>query len=325
MSQITEVAAGNASSDGARRDRRRRGKAFIILFIVLAVAAAGTVTYIRLYVSGYQATDDASVNGDQVVISPQILGQIAELAVNEGDRVRKGETLVRLDASAIEAQEHEAEAKVSLALQNKDLARIKLEQAKADYDRAEVQYESKVIPKEQYDRLKTAFAVAQSECDISSVQIKVAQAQMASIRSSLAHTLLASPIDGIVAKKWVMTGDIVQPTQPIYTLNDISSIWIEANFKETQIDDLALGDQATITVDALPGRIFKGRVEIIGNATASKFALISSNNESGNFTKVTQRVPVRISVDGLIGGDAPGSSLLRPGLSAEVRVRTAKE
>ncbi len=325
MPGATDRYNGSRDDDGVRRKNRQRKKTFVVLIIVLALVAFGVMVYIRLYVAGFQSTDDAAVDGNQVVVSAQMLGRITSMTAQEGDQVFKNERLVTLDDSTLKAQEIQAQANEELAAKNIELARIKFNQARKDLERATVQFQNRIIPKEQYDHVKTALAEAQAGYNIAVARRKLAKAQLDSIQPNLAHTVLISPIDGIVAKKWSMPGDVVQPAQPIYTLYDLSGQWIEANFKETQIHYLWPGAPVTISVDALPGRLLKGKVETIGATTASKFALIPSQNGSGNFTKVTQRVPVRISIDNDEGSNTKPGERLRPGMSAEVRVRIGKE
>jgi len=303
--------------------KKRPGRARLIVFIVLVVVvAAGIVAYVRIALTGFQATDDAAVDGNQVVISAQTLDRITTMNVGEGDQVAKGQVVALLDNSTLKAQGNQAEVNLEYAGENVKLAQVKMNQAQTDFQRATVQYQNRIISQEQYDHAKVALSASQAEYSISLAQVKLAKAQLATVQTSLAYTILSSPIDGVVAKKWAMPGDVVQPAQPVYTLYDLARLWIEANFKETQIHYLRPGDPATITVDAFPGRVFKGKVETIGAATASEFALIPPENGAGNFTKVTQRVPVRISIDNEDGLSAQTGQRLLPGMSAEVKVVT---
>ena len=122
------------------------------------------------------------------------------------------------------------------------------------------------------------------------------------------NTRINSPIAGVVAKKSMMQGDVVQPGQTIYTINDLDRVWVTANFEETKIGRIELGAPVEVDVDAFKGRTFTGKVELIGaGIVAPPFSI-------GDFTKTTQRVPVRISIDN-------GQSFI-PGLSVEVKVRT---
>ncbi|WP_455382476.1 HlyD family secretion protein [Salinispira pacifica] len=312
-----------ADNQEAPKKNKKRRTRILVSVIVLVVAAAGVFAYVRIALSGYQSTDDASVNGNQVVVSAVILDRITTMAAREGDTVSAGETLVNLDDSTLKAQEEQAKVNEQYASQNVTLARIKLNQAQTDLQRGTVQYQNKIIPQEQYDHLKVAVQAAQAQLDIAATQEKLAAAQLASVKTNLSHTVVASPIDGVVAKKWTMPGDVVQPAQPIYTLYDLKDLWVEANFKETQIRYLKVGDQVSISIDAFPGTKFTGKVENIGAAAAAKFALIPPSNATGNFTKVTQRVPVRISIDRTSSPDDPASRLV-PGMSATVRVSTGQ-
>jgi membrane fusion protein, multidrug efflux system len=298
---------------------KKKGKGRVVLVIVLVAAAVGA--YFLFAGGGYQSTDDASIRGNQIVLSAQALGQITVLNAEEQDHVVKGQVLVKLDDLTLRAQESQATANKEFAAQTVDLAQVKLAQAQSDLDRATAQLKAKIIPQEQFDHLAIAYSSAQTQCKIALAQQKMAEAQYATVETNLAHMVIQSPIDGFVAKKWTMPGNIVQPAQPIYTLYDLKNLWIEANFKETQIRHLRPGDTATIEVDAFPGSRFTGKVESIGTATASEFALIPPDNATGNFTKVTQRVPVKIV---FTDTGAPGAAdpVLVPGLSAEVRVVT---
>jgi len=299
-----------------RKDKKRNSKGRVFLIAALAAAAAGA--YFLFSARGSQSTDDASIRGNQIVLSAQVLGQITALNAEEQDHVANGQLLVKLDDLALKAQESQAVANKELAAQNVDLSQVRLDQAQSDFQRATAQLKAKIIPQEQYDHSAIAFSSAQTQCKIALAQEKMAEAQLATVEANLAHTVLRSPIDGVVAKKWTMPGNIVQPAQPIYTLYDLKSLWVEANFKETQIRHIEPGDKVDIEVDAFPGHRFTGKVLSVGTATASEFALIPPDNATGNFTKVTQRVPVKI----LLSSSGPADPVLVPGLSAEVRVLT---
>jgi membrane fusion protein (multidrug efflux system) len=308
-----------AMENNEHTNPKKKGGGRIIIVLVLVAAAVGA--YFLFATGGSQATDDAAVRGNQIVVSAQTLGQITSLSAEEQDHVAKGQVLVRLDDLTLKAQESQAIANKEFAAQNVTLSQVKLEQAQSDLDRATLQLKAKIIPQEQYDHLAIAFSSAQTQCNIALAQQKMAEAQYATVETNLAHMVIQSPINGVVAKKWTMPGNIVQPAQPIYTLYDLNSLWVEANFKETQIHHIMPGDPATVEVGAFPGHRFTGKVESIGSATASEFALIPPDNATGNFTKVTQRVPVKIILDNS-NTDPKADPVLVPGLSAEVRIVT---
>ena len=118
---------------------------------------------------------------------------------------------------------------------------------------------------------------------------------------------------GVIARRWVVTGDIITPGEPIFTIYDLNHLWITANIEETKIPSIHVGEIAEISVDAFRGQKLSGRVDNIGIATASQFSLFPAENASGNYTKVTQRVPVRISLDTI-------PVRIIPGMSAEVKI-----
>jgi membrane fusion protein (multidrug efflux system) len=323
MSDVRNQGSAEAApTKGEDTTPRKKRSGRIVIAIVIAAAAVGA--WFLFVPRGSQYTDDASIKGDQIVVSAQILGQVTYMAVDEQDQVTKGQVLVRLDDLSLRAQESQALANKEFAAQNIDLAQVKLDQAQSDLHRATVQLQDKIIPQEQYDHLSIAFSSAQTQYKIAQAQEKIAEAEYATVEANLQHSVMESPVDGIVAKKWTMPGNIVQPAQPIYTLYNLNDLWVEANFKETQIHLLRPGDRAVITVDAFPGLRLAGKVKSIGSATASEFALIPPDNATGNFTKVTQRVPVKILIDDIAaaGNAQSDDPVLVPGLSVEVRVST---
>ena len=141
------------------------------------------------------------------------------------------------------------------------------------------------------------------------------------VETQLKNSSIVAPIAGVIARKWVMPGDIVQPGQPILTIYDLDSVWVTANFEETKLAFVRLDDAVRISVDAYPGVEFEGRVRLIGAAAVSQFSLIPPNNASGNFTKVAQRVPVKISIESKGSEKNFHPISLLPGMSAEVKIR----
>ena len=154
---------------------------------------------------------------------------------------------------------------------------------------------------------------------------RYAQARLGAAKSArdnaalqLSYTSVTSPLAGIVSRKQVEVGQLVQPGQPLLTIVADTGVWVTANYKETQLSDVRVGSAAEIDVDAYPGCKVQGKVESIGAATGAKFALLPPDNATGNCTKVVQRVPVRIMVTRACGNDQP----LRPGMSVEAHVVT---
>ena len=222
--------------------------------------------------------------------------------------------------SDLRAQEASAKAGLALAQQSLPLDQVNINRAQDDFNRAEVQYKSGIITKEQYDHAQKALEAVQAQYNIDLSKISTAKAQIGVIESQLANTIISAPMNGVVAKRWVLTGDVIQAGQPIFTIYDLKNIWVTANLEETKLGHIHLNDPVEIDVDTYPGVKFYGKVFEIGTYTASEFSLIPPDNASGNFTKVTQRIPIKISIDDPT--TSSGAKLVfRPGMSVEVSVK----
>jgi membrane fusion protein (multidrug efflux system) len=166
--------------------------------------------------------------------------------------------------------------------------------------------------------------MAEAQYKVALSQVNTSKAQLGVVETQLRNTRVLAPVSGVAARKWVTPGDIAQPGQPIFTIYDLNNIWITANFEETKLAAIHLDDPVEISVDTYPGRKFTGKVVLIGAAAVSQFSLIPPNNASGNFTKVTQRVPIKISIDARNSGNTEQHSdriSLLPGMSVEVKIR----
>ncbi len=295
-------------------------KRMIIPLLLLIIAAAVGGYYWYLNMQDFVSTDDAYVDANSVSISTKMLGRINFLGTDEGDTVKAGQVLVRLDDNDLRAQEAAAKAGLAMAQQSVPLAQVNVNRAQDDFNRGETQYKSGIITKEQYDHFQKALEAAKAEYNIEVSKIPTAKSQIGVIESQLNNTIITAPMDGVVAKRWVLTGDVVQPGQPIFTIYDLKNIWITANLEETKLTHIRLGEPVEIDVDSYPDIKFHGKIFEIGNYTASEFSLIPPNNASGNFTKVTQRVPVKISIDDPANANNH-KPILRPGMSVEVSVK----
>jgi membrane fusion protein (multidrug efflux system) len=163
--------------------------------------------------------------------------------------------------------------------------------------------------------------VAAQRARASSADARVLQ-QRAAVQQAelnLQYATVKAPVKGIVSKKTVEVGQVVAPGQPLMTIIPLEEVWVTANFKETQLEDMHPGQPATIEVDAYGGREFKAHVESLAAATGSRFSLLPPENATGNFVKVVQRVPVRIVID----QKQDAEQLLRPGMSVTAKVYTA--
>jgi membrane fusion protein (multidrug efflux system) len=305
----------------------------------------------------WESTDNAFVQADTTLVSPQIDGYVAEVLVSDNQRVEQGQILVRLDDADARARLAQAEANLAALLAAVDTvdARAAQEQAmiasraagvaqaraQANLAQAQVQRYSTLqrqgwvsqqrIETEQAGAQTAAAAVAEAQAALVAEQrtagvlgstrsqslaaVELARAAVELARTILDRTVIRAPVAGVVGARGVRAGQYVRPGGQLLSLVPLGDTYVVANFKETQLGRLRLGQTVHISADAFPDQDLTGRIESFAPATGAEFALIPVENATGNFTKITQRVPVRILVSRADGGAA-----LRPGLSVEVKV-----
>lgn len=307
--------AGDEPIEDVPMYRKRR---IIIPAVIIILAAVAFGWYWYVVLREYISSDDAFIEQNRVAVSSKVLGRIARLTVDEGDTVTRGQLIVQLDPSDATAQLAQAEASLNFAEESVKLARVNLSRAKDDYARAEQQFKSGVTTKEQYEHARSALDASQAELGMAISRVGTARAQVGVAQTALDNCTITSPVDGNVAKRWVLQGDVVQPAQPIIAVYDRQQIWVTAHIEETNMGAIAIGAIAAIDVDTYPGRHFRGRVYQIGGSTAAQFSLIPPNNASGNFTKVTQRIPIKLSIQ---QEDSTHPVILLPGMSVEVKIK----
>ena len=292
--------------------KRRR---FFVPVLFVLVCCALAFGYWSKYLRGWVSTDDAVIESDPISISSKVPGRIIDLSCAQGDSVEPGQFLVRLDDADLRAQERQGGAALDLARQSVALAAVTVQKSQEDFERSAAQFQDAIVTREQYDHARRALDLARAQAGVSQATVVNAEAQLEVVRTQLRNMVISAPAGGVVARKWVVPGDIVQPGQPIYTVFDLTDVWIMANFEETKLSLILPGAPVEVTVDAYADRKFSGRVSLIGAAASSQFSLIPPNNAAGNFTKVTQRVPVKIHLS------ETRSARLLPGMSVEVKIR----
>lgn len=218
-------------------------------------------------------------------------------------------------------------------------ARVQMENAKRDYERYQKLLQQKAVTRQQYDNVKTAYEASQARYEqvlrakhstslVKSEQthrlgqneaaVRLAQAAVELAQLNLSYTVIVATCDGVTGKKDIHEGQLVQPGQTMVDIVDGSDLWVIANYRETQLPNIKEGYQVTLTADAVPGVTYTGVVESISDATGAAFSLIPQDNATGNFVKVEQRVPVRIS---LKENSADKLKLLRAGFNVECKVK----
>jgi len=324
-------------------EKQRRGRRRFV-WLVTGIAAIGVLALGARVVGsvfGGESTDDAFVEGHVALVGAEVSGRVVEVTVEDNDRVQAGQLLVRLDPAEYEARVAKARADLDAATNRETAAQAaaasaeadgraaetELRRAKQDVERVQSLFDRGVASRQQLDeatakrdsaqaRVAAAANRADSERAMlgNSAQVKQAEAALRSAELDLSHTRVVAPFDGEIGRKNVELGALVSPGQPLLAVAAAVPPWVIANFKETQIARIRPGAKAEVRVDAFPDVLWKGHVDSIAAATGATYALIPPDNATGNFTKVVQRVPVKIVLD------EPASDPLRVGLSAQVRV-----
>jgi len=238
-----------------------------------------------------------------------------------------------------EQQVTEARTSIATAQANVEAAKVTVWKANEDFTRYQNLYNDHAITKAQFDDAKAAkesaeaaLAIAETQVPTQHRRVDVNQRQVGATASNLAtrqadvdyarlqlsYTVITAPASGIVSKRNIQLGQLVQAGQTLFAVVNANGIYVTANFKETQMEPLKIGQKVDISVDAYPDSTFHGQIESFSGATGAKFSLLPPDNATGNFVKVVQRVPVRIKLE----GDSSAVRLLRPGMSVDVVVFT---
>ena len=317
------------------------------LVVLVLVAGLGGGVWYWIKSGEVRETDNAYINADIVQVASQISGQVSNVYVREGQLVSAGQPLFDLDPAPFRLALSMAEAKLLQAEQvtREDQTTVAADQAalmhaQADlassrnaFRRTQTLVKQNFISKQAEDdaltKLKTAEAtVAQSEAQLAGAKLHAAAASgsvtpavlaartaVDQARLDLAHTHVVASKNGWIASLTLVPGTTVAPNVPLFALIAQGSFWVDANFKETELPGITVGQQAEVDIDMQPGQHYHGTVKTIGNGTGAAFSLLPAQNASGNWVKVTQRVPVRIYFS--------GSDALQPfrvGASARVSV-----
>jgi membrane fusion protein (multidrug efflux system) len=274
--------------------------------IIIAIAAVAILfgAYFLYDHMMYASTDNAQIEAHTVLLAAKVSGYLKEVPFDDGDKVKKGDVLVQIDdrdyKAAMEAAESE---KLSLEARKNE--------AEKNYRRIKDLYAQQVVSQQQFDTATANYSESRARYD--AVAAKFVQAQL-----SFEHTQIKAPSDGIIARSSAEVGQLASPGQPLIGFVSSEGRWVIANFKETEIEDIRKGNEVKITVDALSGKKYKGEVETISSATGATFSLLPPDNATGNFTKVVQRVPVKIKLQDLSQDDI---DRLQAGLSVVVKVK----
>ncbi|MGH8184445.1 MAG: EmrA/EmrK family multidrug efflux transporter periplasmic adaptor subunit [Rhodanobacteraceae bacterium] len=313
----------------AQRLNKRRWALRGLVGVIVIVAILWAL-YHFLVGRWYESTDDAYVDGNVVQITPQVPGTVISIGADDNDYVREGQTLVKLDPSDADVALAQAEAALAQTVRKvrglysgvhtskADVAAREavVQQAKADYQRRKGLASSGAISAEELAHARDALTTAESALAAAQAQLATSDALVSDTKISTQpdvkaaaarvraawlndqRTTLVAPVSGYVAKRTVQVGQRVQPGMPLMAVVPLHQVWVDANFKETQLTDMRIGQPVALTSDVYGSSVtYHGHVAGLGIGTGSAFSLLPAQNASGNWIKIVQRLPVRIALD----------------------------
>lgn len=338
----------NAAAVAAKSNGKRK-KALTILAATVAVAGLGWASWYLLVARWHEDTDDAYAQGNVVSIVPQTVGTVVDIDADDGMKVEAGQPLVRLDPNDAQVAYDQAVANLANTVRQvrglysavdagaADLAarEAQVARARADLKRREGLVGNGAVSAEELAHARNELAVLEAGLrssagnlsrnralvDATTVgsqpQVAAAASQLRQAYLNLQRTAIVAPVSGFVAKRQVQLGQRVQPGTTLMTIVPLEQMWVEANFKETQLGKMRIGQPVKVHADLYGGDVeYDGKVASLGMGTGSAFSLLPAQNASGNWIKIVQRVPVRIEVEPKQLAEHP----LRLGLSMHVDV-----
>ncbi|WP_434610004.1 HlyD family efflux transporter periplasmic adaptor subunit [Pseudomonas sp. R1-7] len=328
---------------------RKRKVMLLALTLIVILGGVGVWAWHELYGRWSESTDDAYVNGNVVEITPQVTGTVVSIGADDGDLVREGQVLVQFDPNDAEVALQSAQANLARTVRqvrglysNVDGMKAQVHAQEAEVQKAQENYNRRknlaaggAISQEELSharddltsaqnalanarqQLKTTSALVDDTVVSSHPDVQAAAAQLRQAYLTNARSTLIAPVTGYVAKRTVQLGQRVQPGTALMAVIPLDQLWIDANFKETQLRDMRIGQPVDIETDLYGSDVkYSGTIDSLGAGTGSAFALLPAQNATGNWIKIVQRVPVRIHIN----AEELARHPLRVGLSTQVDV-----
>ena len=311
-----------------------RMKRQIVMFLaIIGIILGGFFIY---EMTKYQSTDDAYVETVTVHVAPKVHGEIIEVLVEDNKPVEEGKVVARIDKRDYVIALEKATAAYEKALYEQQQAHASLNAvnseimvARTDVERYQNLYEAGAVSKQILDNAKTKLdslearqveaqhaLFSKNSKNVADANLKALKAQMDQAALALEYTDVKAPQSGTVVSRKVEKGMLVQPGTPLFTLVP-DNLWVVANYKETQIAGMDKDDPVEIKIDAVPGKVFEGKIDSIQKSSGAKASLFPPENAVGSFVKIVQRVPVKI-----VFTENIGEYNLLPGLSVVTRIKT---
>lgn len=313
------------TGDGQDRDRKDDSgkkeqkfhlsrRTLIIGGIVVAVLLVGLFLY-WLHARNFVSTDDAYTTTHVHEISARVAGTIEHVNVDDNQFVKGAQPLLVLDQRDFKVAVEQSRALVLQRRAAADQAQANQTHAQQDYDRFTKLGSEKVVSKQDVDNATATLKTANGALNAAKADRVAAEASLANAELQLSYTTVFAPTDGLIAKKTVETGERIQPGQALLAVVE-QNVWVLGNFKETQLARMRVGQHVNVKIDAIRDHVFSAHIDSLQPGTGSTFALLPPDNATGNFTKIVQRVPVKIVFDDV----GEYRDRVVPGLSCEPKV-----
>ncbi|MCB9944190.1 MAG: HlyD family secretion protein [Geminicoccaceae bacterium] len=358
-SPLPETPAGRGTEAPERPVRRKGRRIFWMLFVPALLVAGGT--YVWLAGGRFESTENANLQAAMIAVSSQVAGRAEDVRVRDNVIVKAGDVLFQVDPEPYAIAVAHANASLSaarievrrlqsgyrLAMAQSQIASDNLAYFQQQFDRQRELRSRGVASVSSYDgavrdlrnaedtKVAADEAIANAKAALGGLPVgggekvvddhptvRAAQAVADKAAYDLENTMVRAPSDGILAKaSSFREGTYVTPSAPLFALVETGELWVDANFKETQLTNMKVGQKATVVFDAFPDREFEATVDSIGAGTGAEFSLLPAQNATGNWVKVTQRVPVRVHLE----ATPAETAMLVNGMSADVTVDTGVE
>ena len=278
------------------------------------------VVLFKAYRLSFPKTDDAYLKAHIVDIAPRLTAPIAVINIKENQFVKKGVELLQLDQSVYLTQLRAAEAAFENSLEISKASEAALNRSIKDLERIKSLYSEGLVSDSKYLSVITLNREMQAAKESANSQGRLAKANLDEAQLRLSFTKLVSPADGWISNFDLRLGMIIQADKPIFSIIEDKKWWVEANFKETQMRNIRIGQPVTLSIDMFPNLKLKGLVESMGAGSGVTFSLLPPQNSTGNWVNITQRFPVKVSINNTPETAANGWNPLKVGSSAVVTI-----
>lgn len=333
-------------SDDIAKKSSSKSKMTKILFLLVCAIAFGAMYWSWQYSDSHPSTEDAYVRAKILSVAPQVQGQVVSVEAKDFQVINKGDLLLKIDsrpyllavkqakaAYQLAVQQHDvADKQVTEAVAGLDAARSNLTEVQVEYKRTDSLVKRKLASDQDLDTAKNKLANAQAgleqaratvekaianrgEEGAEAAVVQQAAAQLAQAELNLSYTDITSPVDGIAGEINTHTGSVVSIGQTLFPVIIKDSYWVRANFKETDLTHIKAGMHAEVVIDMYPDVVWDAKVEQLSPASGTSFSLMPPENATGNWVKIKQRFPVRLTLE-----VPEGAPQLRVGASSEVTV-----